>query len=124
MTTVVDPASPTPVYNRSGTTIATMAAKGLDKSAAAPIVRVSGWTVVLVSSDANNAFVVLPSDAEIGDLVEVHSTSAGIGVVLLPSLGGNIGVHPVDEPVSVLPNNGRLFRKITSTHWEVVGSEQ
>ena len=74
MTTIVAPSTnPTPIYNRSGVTIDTIA-PGLTSSLATAIVRNSGHTVVVVSpsTGANGGYVKLPTDAEIGDVVEVY----------------------------------------------------
>lgn len=75
MTTVLTPAgTPTVIYNRSGLTIDSITATGTVMASAAAIVRYTGHTVVLVSTpDSSNVGVVLPDDAEVGDVVEVHN---------------------------------------------------
>ena len=129
MTTVVDPSgTPSPVYNKSGTTVIEMAATGLNQAGAAPIVALSGHTVVLAtpSADENGDHtgdgVALPSAAVIGDVVEVYIGTVNLFVKVYPPSGNNLnlasnGVVKVDRGTAP----GAIFRKVTSNGWWSVG---
>src|SRR5262245_45084839 len=98
MTTVLDPGgTPVPVYNQSGTTIDTITANGMTQGTATPIVRYGGTTIVLVHITAGDAAVLLPANAEIGDLFEVYCDDINLAVRLFApgsdtflSSGGNV----------------------------------
>jgi hypothetical protein len=121
MTTIIDPhGTPEPVYTRSGTTIQTIAGNGTTLGAATPIIGLSGYSVVIVeatSSPANQA-VVLPDDAQIGDVVEVYSATGGAAAIVFPPTGETIG-----QPASLTlqpGGTGILLRKIAATAWRFV----
>lgn len=124
MTTVVDPAgSPDPVYNRSGTTIVNLTASGdasAGPSGATPIVSYSGVTIALVTiPDGNNIGVVLPTNAEIGDVVEVNryqDNSSGSTVRVWTPSGVTI-VQNTPLQVSIA-----TYRKISATEWSGIGA--
>jgi hypothetical protein len=137
MTTVVDPAgTPVPVYNRSGTTIVSVSgglrSEGIGDEGT-PIPRSSGYTVALAGMPDNTHNVFkLPSGAEIGDVVELHAipaTGVGQGVMLFPPNGESVNRQAAstgtnDNTVagtSVTPDQGRVFRKVSSTNWRAVG---
>lgn len=46
-----------------------------DRSSATQIVRYTEYTVVLVTTSANNFGVILPSNSEIGDAIEIHNVA-------------------------------------------------
>jgi hypothetical protein len=116
MTTIIDPyGTPEPVYTRSGTTIQTVAAAGNSSLATAtPIVAVSGWSVVLVEASTGNDGVILPEDAQIGDVVEVHGDAGNDGVM--------VRVYTPDGFLAVIGPNDRgvLCRKTSATAWRFV----
>lgn len=74
---------------------------------------------------------VLPADAAIDDLVEVHAISdrenSGILVSLFPPIGESIGSRPVstgtnsDAASAVTSDSGRMFRKVSATNWRGIG---
>lgn len=122
MTTIVDPSgTPVPIYNRSGATIIEITGGPLSPSFnPTPIVRHTGVTIALVAANSTGDFtnVILPDDAEIGDLVEVHSIGPDPANVLIPTSG------PFDI-VSPLVNHSAVFRKISETDprpWRQVGA--
>lgn len=117
MTTVVDPGgTPVLVYNRSGTTIVEV----VGGSTPTPIPHVSCWTVALVTNTVGNDKVELPSNAEIGDVVEVYPIAGGPdGEVALPS-GDSFFTYGGSS--SLPPEAGVIFRKVTSTKWAAIRS--
>lgn len=118
MTTVSSPSSsPVPVYNRGGVTIASVTAD----TTPVPIVRFAGTTVVIVNGgeDSSSKSVVLPSDAEVGDIVEMYADQATI------NFGGGFTFH-VDSGSSILdlgaggnPDVFCILRKVSATLWAV-----
>jgi len=137
MTTVVSPASsPIPVYNRSGETIVSLT--GGNVSSGNPIgndgvsiPRYSGRTVALMTpqsgADGFVGVVVLPSDAEIGDVVEVFcvAESSGSGMVaVFPPVSSSIGVLSASTGTdsssysAVQIGQGRIYRLVSSTNWQ------
>jgi len=148
MTTVIDPlGTPSVIFNRSGTSIMTIAA-GLVTSPTAndapEIPSVCGHMIVLVSTifrqGLDDSFVIrLPADAEIGDGIEVYPQAATAIPLALPAKVlvpvGNTLYNPT-LPTAVGQNNdpgyhvsagggtapGVLFRKVSSTNWQLVGA--
>ncbi len=116
MTTVSDPnGTPAPVYNRSGTTIALLTASGTTQGNGAQILRKAGVTVVMMSnSNAPFDAAVMPTDAEIGDLVEVHMT--GYTVALFPESGAHFDGESANAVLDIDPRCS-IFRKTDSTTW-------
>lgn len=114
MTTIINPAgSPTIVYNKSGTTIVSVTANGETQADATSIPRLSGVTVANVTlPDSSNLSVKLPSDAEIGDVVEVY----GPGFNVFPESGSTIVGGFVNDKIVPL-QNGLIFRKLGPTLW-------
>jgi hypothetical protein len=124
MTTVVDPSgTPVPVYNRSGVTIVAITANNAgdpSQDNATAIPRHSGLTVALVTCpDNNNRAVKLPSDAEIGDVVEVYQMSSSYPAVYAESGGATIGILNATDFINV---SGGIFRKVASGRWQAVWS--
>jgi hypothetical protein len=114
--TVVSPgSSPVPVYNRSGVTVDSLAATGTDKAGGASIVRYAGTTVVVVSTSTDNNAVVLPTDAETGDVVEVFTSGSPLSVFVFA--GGSDAILGVSTYVIV--SSGASFRKIADGSWGV-----
>lgn len=136
MTTIVDPVgTPSAIYNRSGTAVVSFAPAAIDTSVspigdtATEIPRVSQTTIALVTA-ASDAFTVrLPTDAEVGDVVEVYyipdSTSPGPAVVVFPPTGEQIAAKAVstgtNNAASVSAGFGSIFRKVTSAVWMYIG---
>lgn len=118
MVTVVDPGgTPAPVYNRSGTTLQSIAATGTNFAGAAPITAPSGYSVVLITPSANNDGVILPSGAEIGDVVETYPVGGTVNVYA-PSgetIAGNASLQ-LSNPF------GTLIRKTSATNWRYIGN--
>jgi len=125
MTTIVDPlGTPVPVYNRSGVAIVSVSATGMSGSDGASIPTVSGHTIVLLSCNigpiSNNIYAVLPSGTEIGDLLEVYSVDISQGIPLIvPASGETINSGHTDQ-ISMNSGRGALFRKTSSTNWQVL----
>jgi hypothetical protein len=120
MTTVVDPSgTPVPVYNRGGTTIASLAAAGSTQGDAAQIQHVAGYTVVLVTVTDTARAIELPAGAEVGDVVEVHiASTAGTGVLIFPPNGESLLTGNTSATVGQ-SSGGLLFRKVGQTSWAV-----
>lgn len=119
MTTILDPGgSPSPIYNKDGTTIDAVACAGLNAAGSAAIVRYAQVTVVVATTSVNNRGLHLPTDAEIGDVVEVYQDTQDPVAVVYPVTGslilsfgsGGTGV-----------GSGASFRKVTSDTWGCVG---
>jgi hypothetical protein len=117
MMTVIDPAgTPTIVFNRDGTTIYSMSLTGgVTQATAAPIVRYSQWTVVLLAPFNNTGgyAAILPSDSEIGDLIEVHTSVDVDSFQIYPEVGGQINNAGTNSPY-VGAVRHILLRKTTS----------
>jgi hypothetical protein len=122
MTTVIDPLGvPSVTYNKSGTTIVSIAvaARDLDNNILPPaeIPQSSGWRVVLVPTLTNNCQDRLPVSAIVGDLVEVHKVNLNpTGLTVLAPEGQSL-TTPISGEVSA----GRLFRKVSGTTWVAIG---
>lgn len=130
MVTVVDPAgTPIPVYNRSGVTIVEITLTGLPTRDQIPAA--SGTTIVLVSPpspDATGA-VELPTNADIGDVVEVYRTG-GTNQIFVATPGTDNFVPPIPSGggfpslpslSATAPSGGMIFRRV-STDWAIIAS--
>ena len=138
MTTVIDPlGTPSPVYNRSGTVILAVtpgATSGSTQGSAignngTPIPSVAQETVVTVatsfSSGAWNTVVLLPSAAEIGDVVEVYTIPdvSFAQAVVFPNVGESIAALPASTGtndaagIGTGTTSGIRLRKVSSTLW-------
>lgn len=123
MVTVVDPlGTPVPVYNRSGTAIIELPA-GLSVSPT-PIPAIAEITVVIVNYiDAVNdgRYLILPDDADVGDVIEVYENANSSPSIYPPS--GETFINGASGPLSIGGNlNGVMFRRVTSTHWSALQS--
>lgn len=115
MTTIIDPSgSPSPVYNRSGTTVMTVVANGTTLGSATPIPYYSGETIVRIeaSDDPRHTAVVLPDDAEIGDTVEAYAT--GYPAAVFAPTGTTI----ITSTQKQVTDDGARFRKVSATRWQ------
>lgn len=122
MMTVQNPSgSPTIVYNRDGTTIESVTAAGTTQGGAAAIPRASGCTVALCTPSVGNDSVIMPSGAEIGDVVEVYTTSNATNLNIWPQSGGSLGIAATNAALQI-QEGGRMFRYIGSGKWTVLGS--
>lgn len=126
MTTVVNPgASPTVVYNRSGTTILTITGIGLTLI---PFPIISERTVIQAfgdQTDSGNCALQLPVGADIGDSVEVYAQGVSGGYNPSITVTAGAGETIQSNPAQVASNDGGgslLLRKLTSTNWGVLGS--
>lgn len=119
MTTIVDPSgTPSVIYNRSGTTVVDLVGNGSTQGGATSIPRSSGVTIALVDATAGNTSVVLPDDAQIGDVVEVYSLNDfnSSAADVFPPSGERINQLAQDLSIGVY---GAIFRKLTATRWGV-----
>lgn len=120
LTTVSDPSgTPSPVYNRSGTTVVEVAAAGTTQGGATPIPALSGHTIALVTPATDNTGVLLPDTAEIGDLVEVYAAFHTPDIIVYAPDGDSLNLGA--GPVAVAEDHGATFRKVTATGWSSVG---
>lgn len=88
MTTILN--GSTIIYNRDGVTIDTLAAQGGNTGGStANIIRYSSKTVILltVEDDGNSYACNLPSDAEIGDEVEIYINTNATSPYAYPPFG-------------------------------------
>lgn len=119
----------TPIYNRSGTTIIELLAGPPDPYPATwtpvyiPCHTETTIALVTASHVSNLQYVILPFDAEIGDLVEVHC----MGTEPEDSLSvlfrkGNTDSGSYDS-AGPQPNRSVLFRKVFADGgWRIVGA--
>jgi hypothetical protein len=78
----------------------------------------------------HNIVVRLPTDAEIGDVVEVYRdpASPSDAPFVFPNVGESIGDKPVSDGsnvtagVGVSTLSGVVFRKVSSTLWMPIGA--
>lgn len=122
MTTVLDPlGTPSPSYNRSGTTIIGLV--GGTHGSPTPIPLVSGITIVIVTPDvSNNNTVELPIGADVGDVVEVYPETQGTGgkgYNAVPPSGETVGGGAVTGASGIF---GVILRKVSSTDWRGITS--
>jgi hypothetical protein len=143
MTTVVDPlGTPSVTFNRSGTTIVSVAGgqtagstRGGSGDEANPIPRVCETTVVMAlgttgPGGTHNILFRLPDDAEIGDVVEVYLDPASTdgSAILFPNVGEAIGNRPVssgsntDTGISVPATTRSVLRKVSASLWMPIGA--
>lgn len=118
MTTVLDPlSSPEVFYNKSGKSIQVIT---VDSTTQTPIVSVSGETHVIAGYNETGPYpggddgLILPSDAEIGDLVSVWLSGTWPVNVFAPSgedIAGYLNVQ-VNNPPS-----GVTFMKYSTSSW-------
>lgn len=129
MVTVVDPSgSPTIVYNRDGVTISSLTGGVSGSSSdAVAIVRYSQSTVVLVQTPNSNASpaLSLPSDAEVGDVVEVYglynaATTGRVTPNVYPNSGETVNFKFTST--DGIAYTFARFRKVAATEWVVINS--
>lgn len=134
MVTILDPGgTPTPTYNRAGTTIQTITAGASPGNSGSgygnvgtPIVRYSERTVITIptagfSGSTWNENVTLPSDAEIGDVVEVYAQPGSI--FIFPAIGDSIRGFPASNgtnSASGLSAFNAILRKTAASNWQAV----
>lgn len=110
MTTVLN--GSTIIYNRDGTTIDTLTAQGNNSgSSSATIVRSAEVTVVILTAVGTDYACNLPSNAEVGDIIEIFSTENN-GWVYLPS-----GDTFIDGTASFGWGASVRVRKVSATEW-------
>jgi hypothetical protein len=117
LTVIVDPSgAPAVVYSQDVPTIDTITAAGTDQASATPIVQYGAWTIVKIEDPGSNAGVVLPSTAQVGDVVEVHYYGTHT-CNLYPNVGYSIEQASANSPV--FPGNFTL-RLMPGNDWEPV----
>ena len=109
----------TPTYNREGITVDSVSAVA---SPGTPIVRSCGITIVNALSAGDNigASLVLPDDADVGDLVEVYNVYTGgnptqNSISVYPDSGETVNFDT--NPISIAAKGMKRFRKIDPTSW-------
>jgi hypothetical protein len=119
MTTIVDPGgSPSVIYSSDATTIASVTSAGTTQGNATQLVKYSAWNVVLVTSGGGTSGVKLPSNADIGDVFEVHNAASGFGGKLYPESGAEINNLGTNEYASL----DVVVRKVSSGNWKIVST--
>lgn len=118
MTTVIDPSgSPVAIFNKSGISIVDMPINMGPGEPLVPIPHFSGHTIVRAfvtqAGSPADGGLELPTNAEIGDLVEVDNLNimANSPPIYAPS-GENINFV-----ASIPATTGARLRKITATDW-------
>jgi hypothetical protein len=92
-----------------------MNAGGTSASDAAEIVTYSTVTVLLVTKPDNFDFAVkLPTDADIGDVIEIYYVSGSGQLSVFAPDGGTLNAL---SPTVYLPVTYARFRKVSSTAW-------
>lgn len=79
------------------------------------IPRDCGWMVAVISGTTGNPNVSLPSDAVLGDIVEVYFVAAPFGGNLNVLAPTGESIISADPQVSI--SSGHIFRKIGSSVW-------
>lgn len=109
----------TPTYNREGITVDTVSAVAFPGTA---IERSCGITIVRALSAGDNigASLVLPPDADEGDLVEVYNVYTGgnptqNGISVYPDSGETVNFDT--NPIGIPAKGMKRFRKIDATSW-------
>lgn len=123
MVTVVNPgASETTIYNRSGTTIVSVTGGEAGVGQGTSIPRQSEVTCALVTFGAGGLNgVLLPSDAEIGDVVEVYNLSAASpSTVVIVQPDASSSWWASWGGVAIEATFCSVFRKIAATQWAPV----
>lgn len=123
------------MYNRIGftivsVTVGTTTSDPPTASGAPTIPAYSNQVIALLVppstwNQSDTLVAVMPSDMEVGDVVEVYTTPGtftGVhpSVLLLPASGEtlNSGENPY---YSVGIDSGKICRKVTTTNWQLVG---
>jgi len=114
MATIIDPlGTPSVVYNRSGTVLIAIDAAGLIASTGAAIPNVCGHTIVVATwIGVDDQAVVLPSSADIGDIVEIFAVGGETVRVFAPT-----GETVAAGVIFVENNKGCRCIKMSSTNW-------
>lgn len=121
MITVSDPnGTPIPIYNRDGVTIQTITGSGDSSMGATQVVAPSGYSVVIViTSDTPDRAFILPTTAEIGDVVECYPDPATYDSGHLPLAfppSGETFRGGAQSSIQIAQFGG-FFRKIAATDW-------
>lgn len=116
MTTTTDPyGTPETFFNRSGVTVQEFIL--VTGHALYPTNSISGHSIFILR--ANGALyppeegIILPSNAIVGDIVEVFNLSNGV-IGIIPPSGENISGNPASE---VSASQRRRFFKYSTTSW-------
>jgi hypothetical protein len=125
MTTVIDPAgTPIPVFNKNGATIVSVTPNGTVRSGATEIPNLSGLTIALVDPDASNTAVKLPSNGDIGDVIEVYclSDSHDVKIYSPDSQYIGAGASAVNGDAFTGGFKAAVFRRIAADRWAIIRS--
>lgn len=133
MVTILDPGgTPTPTYNRSGTTLANITGGTVSGSSpvgndGTTIVRYSEYTIAVATVSSTTGVVTLPDDAEIGDVVEVHSEGPSTNnATVFPPIGETIRGFDTSTGtnsgagMSTNPLGSAIVRKTSASVWHAV----
>lgn len=117
---------PAEVASRVGVTIVTIAPSNASQGHASGLLKGAGDKIVIATPSVDNGAVTLPSDAGLGDKIEVCNGSASNDVNIYPHSGGTINNGTADELLEIgeaasTANSGVTLRKVTSTNWRTVG---
>lgn len=99
----------------NGTTLNNITAAGTNAGTATQIVKDGNWYVVVVAVPSSSNGVILPANAELGDLVEIHAEPGAAGVTIYPDSGSSF-----DGSSSALFASTMLLRKTASNVWSMV----
>ena len=146
MTTVLNPgSSETTIYNRSGTTIVSVAAGTIPNpnpiigNGGSVIPVNSGITVALLSppsswNGSDQLVVTFPTNTEVGDIMEIYSVAGfytgsvpARAISLFPAIGESFDEQDVSTGTNTgagsgaAPGVGIVFRKVSATNWQSIG---
>lgn len=102
----------TPVVVRTDTGVDIINVVGDDLSTPTVIQRSVGYTVALITHGSGGNAVRLPSDAEVGDVVECHGMSSGHTAVRPPDSETINGSSSAFNFIG-----GVIIRKVSETDW-------
>lgn len=124
MVTITDPSgTPSVVYNQDGTTISTLTASGTTQATAAAITRYSGRTIVIVTAASSQQGVILPSDADVGDIIEVYpSKTSTLELFVWPNSGASIGPGGTNGVFFTNSQGGMRLTYLASNLWGAISS--
>ena len=125
MTTVIDPAgTPIPVFNKNGATMVNVTPNGTVRLGATEIPNLSGLTIALVDTDVSNTAVKLPSNGDIGDVIEVYCLNGSHDVKIYAPDSQYIGASAtvVNGDTTAIGFKAAVFRRIAIDRWAILRS--
>lgn len=114
------------MYSRSGVTLDAISPSGTTQATAAPVTANSGHAVLVAGGSLGGLGVLLPSTAEVGDVVEIYGAIDSFTFDVYPEPGATINGGAVDAPTSALPSGLMprriVLRKTSAAGWHIVSA--